>query len=344
MSIATRPPRADIKMPWATLRQAVFTATLTATLTVSSARAASGDAPVEPALAAPTNGHGMVGPSAVTPVPPPAIPTVEIIRANLEASYLTFPVIVSGVEPLIFETKIVPHFFLTPHDWPVALALTPKVLLRMFQGPSAPVKTPSYMPRLTLFAWLDKSFDGDPLFYSSVSLNHHSNGQSGPFLNPDGTNNHETGSFATNYLEFSLYRGGWKPELFDTTSLTFEWHTPIGEELGPGNRYGRFRLRAATTVLVHLITDAKFTLEVTSILDGFERSSDNVVVRQLERFPLSAQYIAKVPGVDVGLYIGYYFGHDYYNIWFDRLANVFQVGIGSDVSSTLPRELDPGKK
>jgi len=269
----------------------------------------------------------------------PEIPTIEIVRSNLEASYVTFPIILSGVDPLIFETNIAPHFFLTPHDWPVAVALTPKVLLRMFQGPSTPVKTPSYMPRLTVYGWFERTFTGKPLLYSSVSLNHHSNGQSGPFANPDGSNNHETGSFATNYLEFSLHRAGWKPALFDTTNLSLEWHTGIGEELGPDGRYSRLRLHAGTTMLVHVVVDGKFTARVSAFLDDFAETSDNDFVRVLERFPLELQYIAKLPKVDVGLYVSYYFGHDYYNIWFDRLANMFQIGIGSDVSSSVPGAL-----
>lgn len=250
-----------------------------------------------------------------------------------------FPIILSGIEPLIFETNIVPHFFLTPHDWPVAVALTPKVLLRMFQGPSTPVNTPSYMPRLTVYGWLERRFTGRPLFYSSLSLNHHSNGQSGPFSNPDGTNNHESGSFATNYLEFSVHRAGWKPALFDTTSLSFEWHPGIAEELGPRGEYSRFRLHLEATVLLHLVVDAKVTARLSALLDDFHHSSDSDVVRVLERFPLRVQYIAKLPKIDVGLYVGYYFGQDYYNIWFDRLANVFQIGIGSDVSSSVPAAL-----
>jgi hypothetical protein len=47
----------------------------------------------------------------------------------------------------------------------------------------------------------------------------------------------------------------------------------------------------------------------------------------------------KIPKVDVGIYLGYYFGHDYYNIWFDRLANVLQIGFAADVVPGLPGEL-----
>jgi hypothetical protein len=195
------------------------------------------------------------------------------------------------------------------------------------------------MPRLTVYGWLERTFTGKPLLYSSISLNHHSNGQSGPFSNPDGSNNHETGSFATNYMEFSLHRAGWKPALFDTTSVTLEWHTGLAEELGPPGHYGKLRLHLGTTVLVHLLVDAKFSARLSAILTDFSQSSDNGFVRALERFPLQLQYIAKLPKIDVGLYIGYYFGHDYYTIWFDRLANMFQIGIGADVSSSVPAAL-----
>ena len=59
------------------------------------------------------------------------------------------------------------------------------------------------------------------------------------------------------------------------------------------------------------------------------------MLRALERFPVSARYTIEIPGIIHRFYIGYYFGHDYCNIWFDRLINVFQIGIVGDVAPVL---------
>ncbi|HEX7670462.1 MAG TPA: hypothetical protein VF395_12790, partial [Polyangiaceae bacterium] len=130
---------------------------------------------------------------------------------------------------------------------------------------------------------------------------------------------------------------GWKPKLLDFGELTLEWHPGLGDELGPPGRYGRVRAHLDTTILVHLLVDAKLSVKLTSILDRFQRASDHAV-GQLERFPFFVRYLVKIPSVDVGVYASYYVGHDYYNIWFDRVANVFQIGIGADVASSLPQD------
>jgi hypothetical protein len=74
----------------------------------------------------------------------------------------------------------------------------------MFAEASAPVRTPSYMPRLTTFFWFGESPTQATAYFSAAFL-HHSNGQSGPFYNSDGSHNHEGGSFGTNYFEFAVY-------------------------------------------------------------------------------------------------------------------------------------------
>src|SRR5512138_3413184 len=150
---------------------------------------------------------GSVRPCRADPVPgvpAPGVPAPDgdrlslgaIVRANLERSYVAFPIGFMGLEPLIFEADLVPNFSVLPRSWHVALFLTPKIIVRMFATKSAPVSTPSYMPRLTTFFWFDESATG-PTSYFSAAFLHHSNGQAGTFYNADGSHNHETGSFGT---------------------------------------------------------------------------------------------------------------------------------------------------
>ena len=50
---------------------------------------------------------------------------------------------------------------------------------------------------------------------------------------------------------------------------------------------------------------------------------------------MPVQYTVTVPGFDLGFYVGYYLGHDYYNIWFDRVVHAFQLGISGRVGPVL---------
>src|ERR1700753_2273189 len=71
---------------------------------------------------------------------PREVETVDIVRAALEPAYLAYPIALSGLDPLIFESNVVAHFMIHRPSWPFALVLSPKIVVRMFRGYSAPVK------------------------------------------------------------------------------------------------------------------------------------------------------------------------------------------------------------
>jgi hypothetical protein len=125
--------------------------------------------------------------------------------SQFERTYVTSTGLGGTGPGLIFEGNIAPPFFIVSPTYNVALVATPKVVLRMFNARSKPVKTPSYMPRATLYWFLhpESVAPGRGARYLSVTLSHHSNGQDGPVFNPDGTVNHESGSFSTNFVEFA---------------------------------------------------------------------------------------------------------------------------------------------
>jgi hypothetical protein len=79
------------------------------------------------------------------------------------------------------------------------LDIVPRFVVRRADAlGSNPVRTPTYEPRANLYFAPGDSLDPDEAtWYASVSLLHYSNGQSGPFLNPDGrTLNTVDGSFS----------------------------------------------------------------------------------------------------------------------------------------------------
>jgi hypothetical protein len=267
--------------------------------------------------------------------PPPELSMSDAVRANLEPSYVVYPIGLSGLDPLFFEANIAPHFVLSRPAWPLALVLTPKILLRMFRERSEPVKTPSYMPRLSLFVWFTPKLTGKPELYSSLTISHHSNGQTGSFFADDGSNNHDTGDFSTNFFDLSLYVTGHTRRLFGWSALSLEWHPDFNQSPELRGRYGLVRLHLASAVLSELPLHGALSARLSAILDGLQRSSRHDAVRVLERFPFSLRYAFAMPGVDLGFYVAYFFGHDYYNIWFDRLVNVLQVGIFGGVAPSL---------
>ena len=279
-------------------------------------------------------------PGVPTPgVPAPGVPAPErytltlgdIVRANLERSYVAFPVGITGLEPLIFEADLVPNFSVLPRSWHVALFLTPKIIVRMFAAKSAPVSTPSYMPRLTTFFWFDESAKGPTAYYSAAFL-HHSNGQAGAFYNEDGTHNHETGSFGTNYFEFAAYPNLWNSTSFGWSSIVVEWHPRWLENAELRSTYGNLRLRLATTIYSKLGDySSDLSLGLTAVLGEMQKPTNASTV--FARFPIAVKYAVRPPAIDVGLYASYYQGQDYYNIWYDRFISVLEIGISGDLST-----------
>src|SRR6478609_558037 len=278
----------------------------------------------------------------VPAAPMPAVPVPQgsgvslgdILHTNLERSYVTFPIGITGLEPLIFEADLVPNFSVLPRSWHVALFLTPKIILRMFAEKSAPVRTPSYMPRLTTFFWFDESPTG-PRAYFSAALLHHSNGQSGAFYNADGSHNHNTGSFGTNYLEFAAYaKFRQTSPVLGWSSVLLEWHPRSLENAEQRSTYGNLRLHFATTIWSNLGPyAADLSVGLAAVLGEIQKPTNASTL--LARIPIAVRYAIRPPSIDVGFYAAYYQGQDYYNIWYDRFISVLQIGISANLNAGL---------
>jgi hypothetical protein len=280
---------------------------------------------------------------AADPVPGPPVPgapplghqssLTEIVHANLERSYVAYPFGITGLEPLIFEADLVPNFSILPRSWRVALFLTPRIILRMFAEASAPVRTPSYMPRLTTFFWFGESPTQATAYFSAAFL-HHSNGQSGPFYNSDGSHNHDTGSFGTNYFEFAVYPVLRNRPIFGWNSITLEWHPRSFENSAQRETYGNTRLRLASTIYANSGSFASdLSVGLTAILSQMQKPTN--ASEGLARFPIAVKYAIRPPTIDVGFYAAYYQGQDYYNIWYDRFISVLQVGISGNLGTRV---------
>lgn len=189
---------------------------------------------------------------------------------------------------LVFEAQVAPDLqivgnvaqqlskVLSPSSAPTVRAYsvfaTPMFRIRMFDEDSNPVRTPSYMPKVSVqVAWF-KSLAGDKetsperyerpvqvLLLHAVPFGHHSNGQNGclfvgqerPDCNPKQTAapytaalNTDNGSFSTNYLRAGfgyrrLYPTGKNDEIEDPASVTKrEWGVAATVELNPKGYVG----------------------------------------------------------------------------------------------------------
>jgi hypothetical protein len=115
--------------------------------------------------------------------------------------------------------------------------------------------------------------------------------------------------------------------------LALQWHPGFNQDPELRGRYGLLRLHLASTLVADLPLQGQVSVRVSAILDEFERASKSPALRALERFPLSISYSMTLPGLDLGLYVGYYLGHDYYNIFFDEVVHAFQVGISGGLAA-----------
>ena len=124
---------------------------------------------------------------------------------------------------LFYEANIAPSFYISLNRR-FAVVLTPKVILRQFAEGSWPVKTPSYMPRVTFYRWWTR---GENAEFLALMFSHHSNGQGGGHRSPaTGRFNHENGNFSTNFLDLTWQRSVRVRGVETTVRGSVEWHVP----------------------------------------------------------------------------------------------------------------------
>ena len=75
-----------------------------------------------------------------------------ISQVNQGNSYITFPTDIGNIEPLWFEGNVIPNFYLRKSKNARLMGvLTPQIIIRMYQEESYPVRTPSYMPQISVY-------------------------------------------------------------------------------------------------------------------------------------------------------------------------------------------------
>jgi hypothetical protein len=298
----------------------------------------------------------------------------SMIESGFEPNYIAFGgwLNIAGSDykgawyPLILESRITPNFEAVYGS--LMIDIVPEIALRMRTGHSHPIYTPSFMPSLRLYAWskkkvrhlnLEKNFQR--FGYWGFSLNHHSNGATGDFFNPDGTVDTVNGSFNTNYVVLEYHNWsqfriplpfiGRKRDLLEANdiSLSLEVHPPnppgakwfhdpvLEDQFGPIRPhfkaviYQRSPFNSSTYAKAWFNISYAFPRKYHIAPDpdsGVEGKPDRP---WQDHFTIDFEDALFFSWLDpLGLYVGFHMGPDYYNIWYTNYVQMIRFGIAVD--------------
>ena len=265
----------------------------------------------------------------------PGIGLMELSQVNQGNSYATFPTDIGNIEPLWFEVNIVPNFYLRQSKNSRLMGvLTPQIILRMYQERSYPVRTPSYMPQITLYYMLNDK-DNSRKFSLFGRYAHHSNGQDGDFFLESGEINQKSGDFATNYLESGLIITNVNTRFhayqFFKSSIEVHPQSWSGEKLK--GIYSKYRWHNTFSIYKipqksFMNTKKKAEISVKGESTWMFGELNNWDALSLNRLNLSFTFYYHPKFLeDIGLFAQYYHGSDYYNIYFSHRLDIMRFGI-----------------
>lgn len=261
-----------------------------------------------------------------------------------EPSYISATGGFGNIDKLIFEADIIPYFLvnLSSSDrW--GIELSPEIILRMYNENSVPVRTPSFMPRITGFYQIRQADKGKSDLFGYLSVWHHSNGQEDDFYNDDKvTINTRSGNFSTNAAEVGLFMS--EPDKFNPNATRYVkissvYHFMHVTDLN--NIYGDLRfyvdLQSIVNVtktlrMLNLVSENLRTTSAmlyTSIKFGYISDNFNhTKAISLNRLIFKGTISYKPTFLqDVTLFAQYYYGQDYYNISFGRQLHLLRFGL-----------------
>lgn len=264
----------------------------------------------------------------------------QLITGLFESSHIT-ALSGWGTHPdrIFFEGVIAPNLSFAIRHF--AIVGTPKIVLRMSNEHSSPVRRPSYMPGAHLYWWGNANSDPGFPFVRFTLWNHHSNGQDGEFYN-EGTNEINTldGSFSLNFMEVS---GGWislDPDSngVGTFRLGLRANLPINEaeplRKSTGDQYGTYRFIAGGSGnATRKWLAASLAWELQYVLDPKFQHREYFSTRRLNT-SLSLVYSLKQLQ-NAGILLNGYWGQDYYNISYKQRFWAVRAGFAFNTTTTF---------
>ncbi len=257
---------------------------------------------------------------------------------NSGNSYVTFGGGLGNIEPLIFEGNLIPNFILRKDkDSQLMGIFTPQIIIRMYQGESYPVNTPSYMPQLTLYYSMGKKLSIEN-FTVFGKIAHHSNGQKDDFYLENGDINFQSGTFSTNYFEIGViktfYNNNMNAAQFFSTSFEIHPEKLSDEELKGIYSFYRWNNQFAIFKLPYEVNEnekkyTKYSLkgQLTWLFGDINEWDFFAMDRLIASITF---YYHPTFFEDIGLFVQYYHGQDYYNIYFPINRDIIRIGIMTD--------------
>lgn len=258
-----------------------------------------------------------------------------ISQVNQGNSYITFPTDIGNIESLWFEANLKPNFYIRQSkDSRVMGVLTPQIIIRMFQEDSYPVRTPSYIPQITLY-YILKEKSGSQNLNLYGRLGHHSNGQEGDFYLDDGSFNLKTGNFTTNFFELGIIKTNVNTRFnaYQFFKTSFEIHPKSATQNELDGFYSRYRWHNACSIFKltpeeNHVDSKKPTISIKGETTWMFGNYNQLDVFSIERLNLSLTFYYHPKSLeDIGFFIQYYHGSDYYNMYFDHRLDVLRFGL-----------------
>jgi hypothetical protein len=266
-----------------------------------------------------------------TPRPPAGREARAAFRNHLEQSYVTLLGGVGNLPKLWFEGSVAPGIVLAQTSW-LAAVVTPKIIVRMLREPSEPVRTPSYMPRVSVF-FFRRGPTADSVRYWIVNIVHHSNGQEKPLFNRDGTVNDSSGNFSTSYIEAGVVDIAADTRAISDFFVLALAHPRFLMDPELRGHYSPYAVHAGVTTASFRGVAA--TLDVTGYMGPAPEFPDGWWRRVGVWMSVSGGWDWTR---EMGLFANAYVGPDYYNVQFHRHVSVLRAGI----STTPIRSPPPG--
>ena len=263
----------------------------------------------------------------------------KIAQINQGESYVTFPFDIGNIEPLIFEANVNPSFKIRERkDSRLMAVLTAQIFIRMYNEYSNPVKTPSYLPQLTVY-FMTGHKDAQKKLTLFGKIAHHSNGQDGDFYNTDDEINLRDGNFATNFMEFGVLKSFYSNRInaykFFKTSIEIHpksWMLPELHGQYSGLRWHNSFLAYKLPLGNNLNKDQKANFSVKLETNNMLDQINNWKTFDLKRLNTSLIFYYHPKFLeDVGFFAQFYHGSDYYNIYFQHQISSIRFGIMTEV-------------
>ncbi len=262
---------------------------------------------------------------------------IQLYKENAALSYISPRGELGAPGKFVINGRLTTtYMLLATEKLPIAFAVVPDFTVKVKEERSAAVRTPSFKLGGTLFVRLDRSVPDYK--YASLTFTHHSNGQDGTALNPDGSINTNNGNFTTNYLtlayhfgtDFNKHKNSGYYSLNHKAGL--EWHKWFNYEKAMKDDYGFTRIIYNCSLRSYHPEkeDWRLNAEINYALNPMKEYELNAIKKRLNA-ELSFHYSFPFMNNAFLMMAAGYYGEDPYNIYYRDKYSYFRFGISSGI-------------